>query len=115
MNLIQLQKIKYKDKKNLINEICLMYKRMLKTKTLTQKALLFFGDPDKTDSRIINSKSVSMFDTILEILPKNEREVIVKDFIDREDSFWYLERYSKTKYYQIKNSAMNNFLYLFYK
>ena len=115
MNLIELEKIKTKDKKHLINEICLMYKRMLKSKTLAEKALLFLSDTTKVNSKILNTKSVSIFDTILEILPQEQREIIVRDFINKEDYFWYLEKYSKTKYYQIKNSAMNNFLYLFYK
>lgn len=38
------------------------------------------------------------------------REIIINDFIQKKDRDWYLEFYSRSTYYRLKNGAMSSFL-----
>ncbi len=57
-------------------------------------------------------KLVSMVDTTLSLLPKEEQEIIKNEFIYNLPKNWWQGYYSKTTYYRIKQAAMEKFLNL---
>lgn len=46
----------------------------------------------------------------LDRLSVEQRQIIINDFIIKQDKNWYLEFYSRSTYYRLKNDAMNSFL-----
>lgn len=115
MNLRMISKIDTKDKKHLLNEICIMYRRLKKSHLMIDTDRLTLADSVQPSNKLFNKKSISIFNTILELLPEDQKEIINNDFIYKKNPFWYEDQYSKATYYRIKNDAMNNFLYLFYR
>lgn len=58
-----------------------------------------------------NSSNLSQhLDSVLLRLSPEKREIIINDFIERKDKLWYLEFYSRSTYYRLKNEAMTSFL-----
>lgn len=58
-----------------------------------------------------NEKSLLQYIQIsLNRLSPELKEIIVNDFIELKDKLWYLEFYSKSSYYRLKNEAMTTFL-----
>lgn len=47
---------------------------------------------------------------ILEELSKDERRILVRDFIETSDRNWWMDYYSKSTYYRLKNEAIKHFL-----
>lgn len=46
----------------------------------------------------------------LDCLSVEQRQIITNDFIKKQEKNWYLEFYSRSTYYRLKNEAMNAFL-----
>ncbi len=52
---------------------------------------------------------ITYFEAILEQLSPCNREVIIKDFVERERGWWE-DTYSKSTYYRLRRSAIDEFL-----
>ena len=121
MNIKEIEQISYVEKKLLISEMCLMYKKLKRTsKVITNKADKrgIPSDQKLNDSVYVNimenKKVVSIFETILSLMSTEESMVIEKDFINPGSSTWHKTIWSKTTYYKIKHRAVDVFLSLMY-
>ncbi|MEI7668393.1 MAG: hypothetical protein WCI62_05325 [Erysipelotrichaceae bacterium] len=47
---------------------------------------------------------------VLEELSIDERRILVRDFIETSDRNWWMDYYSKSTYYRLKNEAIKHFL-----
>lgn len=108
MTLKDVQKIPLKEKKFMIHEICVMYRKLRKTNIEN-----VLNDSAKRVNEI-NNKTVSMFDTIISLLPTDYATVIETEFINNKKLRWDEYPWSKTTYYNIRTAAINQFLYLFF-
>ncbi len=57
-----------------------------------------------------NDCLVRVIDQIISYLDEDSQLIIIKEFMYKSKSSWYLEYYSKSTYYRLKNAAMINFL-----
>lgn len=112
MNLEFIKQIPSKEKKLLIHESCLIYKRLKKTSS-DMKLKEGLSDIIRNGT-IAGIKSLSMFETLIGLLSAEHQLVINKDFIEESPVDWYSEYWSKTKYYNIRAQAMDNFVFLLY-
>ncbi len=55
---------------------------------------------------------VELIDIVLSQMPREEREILINEFISNREGLWWDEFYSKSTYYRIKNLALNDFLSL---
>lgn len=53
---------------------------------------------------------VNLIDEALNRLSVEGRLVFENDFLNKKDRLWYLEYFSKSTYYRIKNDSMTTFL-----
>ncbi|NQZ66138.1 MAG: hypothetical protein HRT99_02895 [Mycoplasmatales bacterium] len=107
MNKWQIENIPYKERKDFVLKICLMYAKMIKQKEYMKRfdLKIKWGDIG----------GISLFENILELLTRDECMIIKKDFIKNDEySNWYLDYWSKTTYYKYKNEAMNKLIYLLF-
>lgn len=109
--------ISYRDKKILVSRACLMYRKIKSSKNLIEVKLKhanILNDIEKS-STMLNLKTMSIFDTILNLLERDLHLIISEDFIDiNPDSKWYLKHWSKTTYYKLKHEAVNQFLFMLF-
>lgn len=82
MTLQNIQQIPTKEKKFMVNEICMMY-RKLRT---TNNSLQLSDSAAKLSA--INEKTVSMFDTIIALLPKDQQTIIEAEFLNGVKLRW---------------------------
>ena len=89
MNANEVKEIPYAEKKLLVSEMCLMYKKLSKTDMILQKKISEReGDMENKlqDSVYTNMlearKNVSIFEAILSLMSPAESLVIQKDFIE---------------------------------
>lgn len=54
---------------------------------------------------------IAMVNSVYGLLVNEEKEIIDNDFINMKEKNWWIEKYSRSTYYSIKNSAINNFTY----
>lgn len=47
----------------------------------------------------------------IEQLSKDERRILINEFIECEDKNWWMEFFSKTSYYRIKRNALTRFIH----
>ena len=121
MNANEVKEIPYAEKKLLVSEMCLMYKKLSKTDSILKKKIV---DREKNmenkleDSVYTNMlearKSVSIFEAILSLMSPAETLIIQKDFIEHGNAGWYKDIWAKTTYYKIKHKAIDVFLTLMY-
>lgn len=50
---------------------------------------------------------------ILSIIDADSRRILENDFINVKEPGWYLDYYSKSTYYRLKNIALNRFIDMF--
>ncbi|WP_430003299.1 MG284/MPN403 family protein, partial [Mycoplasmopsis bovis] len=50
------------------------------------------------------------FNRALVCLEDNYKHLITKEFLEKENNYWYEEFYSKTTYYKYRKNAVNEFL-----
>lgn len=108
MTLQNIQQIPNKEKKFMIHEICLMYRKL---RTVNETTALR-DSVEKINA--INERTVSMFNTVLALLSSEHQQIIETEFINNKKMKWQDYQWSKTLYYQIKNEAIDQFLYLFF-
>lgn len=108
MTLQNIQQIPIKEKKFMLQELCLMYRKL---KSVNDTHVL--RDSGKKINTI-NEKTISMFDTIIALLPEEQARIIESEFVNGRKIKWQDQRWSKTSYYKFKNMAIDQFLYLFF-
>lgn len=116
MKFEQIQKLSFKDKSQILQIIAKEY----------QKALIYVGTLDQKTKNIISDSSpleketalrreqlnlVTIVNCVLNLLNKEHKEIIENDYFKNQDSKWWMEKYSKTTFYSIKNAALDNFTY----
>ena len=113
MNLCQIEKIPFKDKKMLVHEACLMYKKL---KQLVRMSGNFKNSApiDLREQNLKNFESFSMFETILGLLSPEQNIVIENEFLKNREATWYEEKWSKSTYYKIKHQTVDQFIYLLF-
>lgn len=57
-----------------------------------------------------NQCLVRIIDQIISFLDEDSRLIITNEFMYKSKNSWYLDYYSKSTYYRLKNEAMINFL-----
>lgn len=112
MNLEYIKTIPSKEKKLLIYESCLIYKRLKQTTIdMTNKNKL----SDVITNKNINGiKSLSLFETLLGLLSQEHQTIITNDFIEEKNEDWYKEFWSRSKYYTLRGKAIDHFVFLLY-
>ncbi|WKX02684.1 MG284/MPN403 family protein [Candidatus Mycoplasma mahonii] len=115
MNLEIIKNIPFAEKKFLVSEACLMFRKLQESsKVILDKSLTMkLSDSVKLNS-LENIKSISIFETIFSLLEPEQSQLIKNDFINKNDKFWYLEYFSTTAYYKLKHKSINMFLFLLY-
>lgn len=108
MNYNNLERIPYREKKFLVKEACMMYKKLKLTDMINSSSL------SDAELGLQGKKHLSIFTSILGMLTKDEKEIIIRDFINPDNPQWYVDTYSKSTYYKLKHQAINNFLFLLY-
>ncbi len=58
-------------------------------------------------------KSKSIFESIFELLDKNQQLIIDKEFMNKKED-WSEDYWSKSTFYKRKNDAINTFLFYLY-
>lgn len=53
---------------------------------------------------------VRIIDTVISFLDEDSRLIITNEFMYKSKSTWYLNYYSKSTFYRLKNEAMIHFL-----
>lgn len=113
MNLYQISKIPFKEKKQLVSEACLMYKKLRNITSMQITQASSISDSLRS-TNLQNIKALSMFEMILELLNNDENIIIENEFIKHRDPTWYEEKWSKTTYYKIKHQAIDQFIFLLF-
>lgn len=109
MNKTNINDISFIQKKNFVKQSCLMYNKIKKTRETLKR----FNGEKKYD--LGKFDPISLFENILQLLDRNEKLIIEKDFIgEPERSNWYLDYWSKSSYYKYKNDAVDKFLNLLF-
>lgn len=57
-----------------------------------------------------NMKVIEGFHYILQHMLEESRQIILNDFINRQDHQWWLNFYARSTYYRIKNKALKELL-----
>ena len=104
-----LQSIPYKERKQFVNLVCLMYRKIQKQESSFKR---LHGNKNFSLEKY---DVISMFEMILTTLSQVESLIIKKDFLDeKEYTNWYLDHWSKSTYYKHKHEAINKFIYLLF-
>ncbi len=96
----------FQDKQAIIGHLAFLYK----------KQSLHVHDPSKIfqENQYTNFSQMQAFiayiDGALELLEKEHKDILVRDFFQGKERNWWSSYYSKTTYYRIKSTAMNEFL-----
>lgn len=94
------------EKYKFVATICRIEKARAK---LDEKSSLFSSDRNKmnyTGRSFFSEK----FNRALKCLEDNYKHLITKEFLEKENNYWYEEFYSKTTYYKYRKNAVNEFL-----
>lgn len=54
---------------------------------------------------------ISTFECIIENLSVDSKQIIVKEFMENQDSDWWYNYYAKSTYYRMKTKAMEEMLF----
>ena len=57
-----------------------------------------------------NEELIELIDNGLRRLEENDFELMVKEFLNNDNKYWWKEKYSKSTYYRHKRMAMNSFI-----
>ena len=86
MNIKEMEEISYAEKKLLLTEMCLMYKKIKKMNSIMMEKKDINHENKLNDSVYVNimenKKVVSVFETILSLMKPEESMIIEKDFIN---------------------------------
>lgn len=105
----EIEKIPYTEKKALLANTCLMYKKLKSTEESFKK----FEFKEEWD--LNKYDAVSIFEKITKLLNEDEYIILKNDFINvKQDRNWYLDYWSKSSYYKYKHETIDKFLYLFF-
>lgn len=113
MNLYQIEKIPFKDKKMLVHEACLMYKKLKQMVRMSGK-LKESMPINLREQSLKNFETFSIFETILGLLGPEQSIVIENEFLKNRETRWYEEKWSKSTYYKIKHQTVDQFIYLLF-
>ena len=115
VNIANISAIPYAEKKILVFESCLMYRKLFKTNKLLdeKKKSLKLNDSAQIESWK-TLKSISIFETIISLLEPELGLIIENDFIKLRNQNWYNDYWSKSTYYKLKHQAIDQFIFLFY-
>lgn len=114
MKIIGLNEITLKEKKELVHNACLLYKKLNLYKEFVQQKLENNISDRIEDVNRKTFRSASLFETLLNMLTDEQRMVIENNFIKNSKENWWEKKWSKATYYKIFNEAIDNFLFLFY-
>ena len=114
MKIEEIELIPLSKKKIIVKEMCFLYKK-LKLLEINQKNGKKLMDENKIQEQKMNIlKSKSIFESILELLDKNQQLIIKKEFLDNIKEDWSDDYWSKSTFYKRKHEAINRFLFYLY-
>ena len=100
-------------KKFTFKELCILAKFHLDhyRKSQTVEKLQEFGlmVKETTDKNLENAYCFTI-DCALEFLTIKEKRILQADYIDHLEKNWWMEYYSRTSYYRIKEAALRRFI-----
>lgn len=116
MKFEQIQKLSFKDKSQILQIIAKEYqKAMLYIQTLDEKTknIICDSSPLERENSIRREQInlVTIVNCVMNLLNKEHKEIIENDYFKNSDSKWWLEKYSKSTFYSLKNAALDNFTY----
>ena len=100
MEFYKVKRIKLKTKISFIDSVCLAYK-----KALIDKRVL------RQEVQEQNSELIVFVDKVLGLMEQEQKTIIEKDFIFKNDANWWVECYSKSNYYLKRKNAIDHFSY----
>ncbi|WGI36395.1 MG284/MPN403 family protein [Mesomycoplasma lagogenitalium] len=110
---MEIQKLKFKEKRNLVESIVSVYKKI---KFSSELELNLQKHKNETQIKIpkeLNS-GLSAFERIMSFLQPIDVFVIKKEFLEDSPKNWFQEHWSKSTYYKYVTTAIDNFLFYFY-
>ena len=96
----------FSDKQALMKHLALIYQRQ--HTVLRYKSGFILKENSKEYQ--IAFHFIDFIDSTLELLLKEHKDILVNDFFYQKERNWWNKYYSKTTYYRIKATAMNDFL-----
>ncbi|UUM25650.1 hypothetical protein NQV05_00640 [Mycoplasmopsis agalactiae] len=94
------------EKYKFVATICRIEKARAK---LDERSNLLYSNRNKIHHRSRTFFS-DKFNRALECLEDNYKHLITKEFLEKENNYWYEEFYSKTTYYKYRKKAVDEFL-----
>lgn len=67
-------------------------------------------DPSMLSLHDMNVKFIEAFHFILDSMVPENREIIIKDFLNPQQHHWWLDLYARSTYYRQKNRALRQLL-----
>lgn len=114
MNLFEISKIPFKEKKLLVAEACLMYRKLKQVSKQLEETEVELSDVVRMGN-LQNIKSLSMFETIMGLLEPDHAFIIESEFLNNEKTRETIgHKWSKSTYYKAKHGAIDNFIFLLF-
>lgn len=107
---MNIKELSNKDKREVVKKLFNTYIK-LKAKKMTIKKI----NELKNSKNQIDISQLSIFESILSVMNRDELLVLEKEYIDTENKLWWHDYFSKSTFYKIKNRAITNLLYLVYE
>lgn len=115
MKVVDISQIPYKEKKDFLNNLFLMYRKFFISDRLMTKFSSNLTSQAVSLTHQAIRQELSLFSTMLEILHPDQRMILQREFLDKEsNSLWYEEYWSKSMYYKLKHEAVDRILLMMY-
>ncbi|MGL5590728.1 MAG: MG284/MPN403 family protein [Metamycoplasmataceae bacterium] len=113
MKLEEIELIPLSKKKIIVREMCLLYKKLKLLEVNQKNGELLMNENRINQNKMEIHKTKSVFESILELLDKNQQLIIDKEFMNKKDD-WSEDYWSRSTFYKRKNDAINTFIFYLY-
>jgi hypothetical protein len=67
-------------------------------------------DPNLLSLHTMNVQFIEAFHYVLDSMIPENREIIIKDFLNPQEHYWWFDLYARSTYYRQKNRALREIL-----
>ncbi len=114
MKIKEIESIPLSKKKIIVKEMCLLYKKLKLLEINQKNGKKLMNENKIQEQKMEILKSRSIFESIFDLLDKNQQLIIQKEFLDNIKEDWSNDYWSKSTFYKRKNDAINTFLFYLY-
>jgi hypothetical protein len=84
-------------------------------KTAKVQVMMFqpTNDQHQLSLHAMNVQFIEAFHFVLDSMIPENREIIIKDFLNPQEHYWWLDLYARSTYYRQKNRALKDMLKVF--